>query len=622
MSISRGASLYRRSKRVPLTKEMVQDLRKDFLLLVSNSKRLKDYDQARAWKEALLRWREYLENIFKQIREDLEGRIRAEKYAPREKRVSVPHAEYYLKHMSPIWDFAFEVGSIDIPAFEYVNKYTGAGESRESALESIQEKVRKWDQRVRRKSQAAWKWLDGFVEWTLQGGFYGGGEEAVDVNLQEVEIVRLEGFAVQMVGYESTDTNHVEALGRFKAGLAHYRKRAAQVYPWLLRYQLPFVADFSEHDMSAAATYDRDHISLTIWGLMSENPAKSAAVLAHEMGHHIWHTALSDEIQGRWRELSRTQIDLDLREVLKKMHPDESTYEFERRIQGEDPILTLQLETLMHDPRYRGLDLLTIESIQKYLEGGGDPILQVAASPITGYAAKNQEEAFCETLGLLVGYGPHALLPEVRGLLHVLIPGVKVGSMGREAVIREEDGQYCVRSPSNPDWSGGCFDTKGEAEDRLKQVEYFKRQARRVVVRYLLSPSNFAERWYTHRQEDLDVPALKGLRDDYGASYSGVAYRVTEGKWTTPPTSWTKTWPAMVWYVANSPGEGNAGQWKGEILRARLHGALDPSKLEMSPSQQRTEILKAKEVIDLEGPSSVEVVATVIGNTITKVGEF
>ncbi len=46
--------------------------------------------------------------------------------------------------------------------------------------------------------------------------------------------------------------------------------------------------------------------------------------------------------------------------------------------------------------------------------------------------------------------------------------------MLRTAVIRKEKGQYCVRSPNNPDWNGGCYDTKGEAEDRLKAVEYFK----------------------------------------------------------------------------------------------------------------------------------------------------
>jgi len=44
----------------------------------------------------------------------------------------------------------------------------------------------------------------------------------------------------------------------------------------------------------------------------------------------------------------------------------------------------------------------------------------------------------------------------------------------KEAVIRKEKGQYCVRSPDNGSWSGGCYDSKGEAEKRLEQVEWFK----------------------------------------------------------------------------------------------------------------------------------------------------
>jgi hypothetical protein len=60
-------------------------------------------------------------------------------------------------------------------------------------------------------------------------------------------------------------------------------------------------------------------------------------------------------------------------------------------------------------------------------------------------------------------------------------------SDGVTSVIREEDGKFCVRSPKNPDWSGGCFDTKGEAEKRLSEIEFFKRQATSVVRRYLLS---------------------------------------------------------------------------------------------------------------------------------------
>lgn len=59
----------------------------------------------------------------------------------------------------------------------------------------------------------------------------------------------------------------------------------------------------------------------------------------------------------------------------------------------------------------------------------------------------------------------------------------------KTAVIRKEKGEFCVRSPDNPDWNGGCYPSKGEAEKRLEQVEYFKHKsadlemARKVVAR-------------------------------------------------------------------------------------------------------------------------------------------
>lgn len=42
------------------------------------------------------------------------------------------------------------------------------------------------------------------------------------------------------------------------------------------------------------------------------------------------------------------------------------------------------------------------------------------------------------------------------------------------SVVRKDGDEYCVKSEKNPDWSGGCYDTKGEAEDRLAQVEAAK----------------------------------------------------------------------------------------------------------------------------------------------------
>jgi hypothetical protein len=50
-----------------------------------------------------------------------------------------------------------------------------------------------------------------------------------------------------------------------------------------------------------------------------------------------------------------------------------------------------------------------------------------------------------------------------------------------EAVIRKEKGEYCVRSPKNKSWSGGCFDTKDDAEERLREVEVLKHLKKRVA---------------------------------------------------------------------------------------------------------------------------------------------
>lgn len=44
----------------------------------------------------------------------------------------------------------------------------------------------------------------------------------------------------------------------------------------------------------------------------------------------------------------------------------------------------------------------------------------------------------------------------------------------KQAVIRKEKGEYCVRSPDNSTWNGGCYPSKEKAEERLREVEHFK----------------------------------------------------------------------------------------------------------------------------------------------------
>ena len=58
--------------------------------------------------------------------------------------------------------------------------------------------------------------------------------------------------------------------------------------------------------------------------------------------------------------------------------------------------------------------------------------------------------------------------------LTLKVLGRHITGSSRVAVIRKEKGKFCVRSPYNPDWNGGCYDTEDEAKKRLHEVEYFK----------------------------------------------------------------------------------------------------------------------------------------------------
>lgn len=50
------------------------------------------------------------------------------------------------------------------------------------------------------------------------------------------------------------------------------------------------------------------------------------------------------------------------------------------------------------------------------------------------------------------------------------------------SVIRKEKGEFCVRSPNNKDWNGGCYKSKEKAEERLRQVEYFKHKSADIPI--------------------------------------------------------------------------------------------------------------------------------------------
>jgi len=463
-----------------LNSATVEAFRKDFLLLMKNTSRIKrDAALLATWRKAMIKWHGRFEEFGAQIRADLEGRIRVNKGKPDyEQKVNLQWAQYYLDNMKPFWDFAWELRSIpnlDLPKSEsledlkarllgldyakqngwdeaYVDNYIQDGIARGTvqtpemgaakAWGVWDEEVRKWAGRIKSKARGAWKYLNDLAAWTERGGLYGGGAEAIELLEPTVENLTLEGFNLQFVGFPEAGDWLKAYLPTFKAGLGLFRERATRVFPWMIRHMLPLQIQWSGKSINsrdAAATYEGNHITVTLWGASAE-PKRVVHVLAHEMGHHVFQTLLSSLQRKDWTTfINGDYTDLDLREVQAQMRSGESLSDFAQRVLEEDPILHLQIESTLHHHSSSHWSLFSVRDIQDHLDAGRPAVIRVPSNPITGYANKNPEEAFCEALGKLVAWGPRTLPDIVNWWMRQMLPNLRTArqdsSLGTQLFI-------------------------------------------------------------------------------------------------------------------------------------------------------------------------------------------
>lgn len=422
-------------KRAPLTVDRVAALRKEFLVLMKNVKKLlvlKDLEKIDMWRKAVIKWKDLFEEFLVQVREDLQNRVRMQAGKPEwEKPVNEKDVAYLLDAMQKAWSFASNLGPPGNSLAYYRDPRHKGWFTDDRIFGKFESEASKWERRVRRYAPKAWEWLKDVAVWTQRTGLSGGGGKPVALNLREVQNVSMEGFSVQVLG-DSGDKNDRERIVRFRQGLKFFKKRAGKAFPAMLRRMPPIVLNLDSGRSQYAGTYHPDHIEVGIWGMLS-GPAEIAHVIAHEICHCLWR-ALSGAAQKAWSEFVQgSTTTLDLRDVVKK-----GQWATSKKLAKEDPVRYIQLMALLHDPAYKHLDLLGPNRTQGYLDKGGNPIVRVTTRPITGYSAKNPEEAFCEACSLLVAFGPRTVLPEIRAVLRGLVPGLKTeGAMYEVDRMRE-----------------------------------------------------------------------------------------------------------------------------------------------------------------------------------------
>jgi predicted kinase len=427
----------------------IEKLRKEFLQLAKSTEKVTQPDQVELLYRAWIKWRSHYESFGMTLREVLES---AQRQSPQE----YPHIPYLLKDMDQFWGMHSEIGSFPeyrklqsetpdqikarlwdyfkgrYPTDEtrarnewenYIRKLPTEAENTAANMAAWHETSRKWLTRVRTKARTAWKYLDQITGLTSKL------PTLPKYQVDTRETLQLEGFHLVFFNYDTS--GEPDLLESVKDGLRLYRERAQKTFPILLKKQLPIAIDWNFRPGApsfAAAYYTTREIRVTPWGLTNKS-LQFVKTMAHEMSHHLWRTYMSGEAKDDWETyLKGTKTTLDLRDALKRLHELGVRYMDDSKLEQQDPILALQLQSLNFNPATKAMDFISVSDLETYLQDGGNPHAPVSTLPITGYAGKNAEEAFCEAVGLLVAFGPQTVLPPIRRMLMNLFPNLRLAA--------------------------------------------------------------------------------------------------------------------------------------------------------------------------------------------------
>lgn len=401
----------------------IEKLRKDILTLLASVPKAKDYDEALKLKNAFRTWKTYFdETVFQSLKAHGIEAVISEYIGGRGSEFQRGEINKWVKYWQDrigkeCWGLYIEL-DLPLDRWERRKKDWGSRQTTDEdwKQECFREFVTKsppWVAKVKREARKAWVVLKEFITWIEAK------EKKVLIQKKTREVVSVEGFQCEFVDWEA-GYKPEESLEALKVGLNRFKKRAAEIFPWILRNRLPLKVHFRA-ELDKGGNYSKERIA--IW-IASRKPLEITHTVAHEYGHHIWDLYLSEEMKEFWKvAISGDYGPLKLQDLLDawERSKSENWWDFEHDLIDKDPVMYLQLQVVQ---QHNDKDLVNLEKIRGDLAAGKTKY-EVPAHPITGYADKNSTEAFCEALGLLVAYGPRALLPEVRGWLHIMMPELR-----------------------------------------------------------------------------------------------------------------------------------------------------------------------------------------------------
>lgn len=396
----------------------IEKLRKSFLQLMRAVESVADIKDAKMVREAVITWSNNFEHtIYKEIVPAIPQSVDNKELAK----------VWDSDIRSDCWKLYIEMssGASLFDPFSEKYHYLDKDAQQQAILQDFLKNRKTWLNRVRIAARTAWKTLDSYIK------SVGTPTRVTIPKLQE----DVHGFSVTWIGDFERPKAQV-----FAQALKVYQERASKVLPLLLRRKLPMMAWFKPAagdriDEGGSYEHGPDRtikISL-FWYSKSTDVNQLVLVIAHEHGHHVYSTHLSDADQKYWSAaITGSYGDLKLSEIVKKW-PDSAAsrgfYSLADATHESDPIFSIQVGVLAGGHGGRAIvDFRSREDAEQEL-AKGDQTYHVPKYPISAYASKNSEESFCEAVGHLVAYGPRGIHPQVAVWLTNILPEITIGGV-------------------------------------------------------------------------------------------------------------------------------------------------------------------------------------------------
>lgn len=414
-SICEGVSVF------TFGKKSIEELRRQYFALMRNLPRVKTLSDFDAVWAGVSKFRDLLEDLFFDSFRYVGGKgsfvVAYKAYALKNWRHQRSLYDEMLEYRLPLvrqsaWDFWMLLG--EVQKIRNSNRDIRFGKP-----EINTKKVRTVRERARKAAKKFFDTLTYFLVW-----FEKKADDNVEVSHPVTYNAEMAGFQVALRGYNPNLTDHIRDRKKVRAALELVRKQAARRYPKLLRGMLPIVAHFSCETLDSGGEYHGKNIQACTDRYKYKTPEEFAHVVVHEMGHHVWNVWLPSAATEWWTKAVKADYSkFNLNKLLQVWGDERWLSQVRDKIVATDPVLSIQIDILQYfaDRDRRFAQLTTKDGVEQAIRSG--VTIQLPKNPISWYAHKNPEEAFCEAFGKWVVYGerflPSLVLSNLKYVLGV-----------------------------------------------------------------------------------------------------------------------------------------------------------------------------------------------------------